>query len=124
MINKENKRKIISILILLILDGLWITLYMGRKYNNMVYNIQGNKLSVNYGYVIGAYLMMSYLLVNVVIKYNLNLLDSFIFGFCIYGIYDFTNGAIFNKWDGKLALIDMCWGGFVYMVSNYLSNLI
>ena len=39
------------------------------------------------------------------------------FGMIVYGIYDFTAGSVFTDWDSGLALIDVLWGSFVYMLS-------
>ena len=49
---------------------------------------------------------------------------SFMFGLVIYGVYDFTCGAIFEKWDKKLMIIDTLWGGILYMITNYLTNIL
>jgi uncharacterized membrane protein len=69
-------------------------------------------------------MLMIYLLINVVDKYNMSLLESFVFGFCLYGVYDLTCGAIFKNWNLQLALIDMMWGGFVYMASRYIMLIV
>ena len=49
---------------------------------------------------------------------------SFVFGLVTYAVYDFTCGAIFEKWDKKLMIIDTIWGGVLYMITTYLTNLI
>lgn len=108
---------------LLVLDFLWIYLYMGGQYNVLVPRIQGSKMVPNLYSAVGAYTLMIYLLVQVVIKYNMSLLESFLFGFAVYGVYDLTCGGVFKNWDFNLAFIDMVWGGTVYMLANYASKL-
>ena len=44
---------------------------------------------------------------------------GFLFGIVVYGIYDMTCAALFTKWDIKLAIIDILWGGFVFFISTY-----
>lgn len=117
-----NQKQILGIITLLILDILWLTLFMGNRYQIMIPTIQKQKMQINYYSATGAYLLMIYLLIFVVHKYKMNLTESFIFGFCLYGVYDLTCGAIFNNWDFGLALIDMIWGGFVYMISAYVMS--
>jgi uncharacterized membrane protein len=34
-------------------------------------------------------------------------------GFCMYGVYDFTNYATLKDWPLKMALIDVAWGTFL-----------
>ena len=117
-------KQIIGIFTLLILDVLWLSLFMGNRYQIMIPKIQKEKMILNYYYAIGAYLLMIYLLINVVDKYEMNLLEAFLFGFSLYGVYDLTCGSIFNNWNFKLSLIDMIWGGFVYMTSSYVMSLV
>jgi uncharacterized membrane protein len=115
-------RQIIGIFTLLVLDILWLSLFMGNRYQIMIPKIQKEKMILNYYSAIGAYLLMIYLLINVVYKYDMNLLESFLFGFSLYGVYDLTCGSIFNNWNFKLALIDMIWGGCVYMISSFVMS--
>lgn len=51
---------------------------------------------------------------------------AFIFGATVYGIYETTNLAIFEKWPLWLVIIDTFWGGVLYsftvIISNYLKT--
>lgn len=116
------KKELVAILALLVLDFMWLGFYMASEYGVLVKNIQGSKMNINVLSAIGAYTLMIVLLVNVVLKYNLSYLDTFILGFCVYGVYDLTCGAIFKNWDFKLALLDMIWGGVVYTSALYLAK--
>ncbi len=40
--------------------------------------------------------------------------NASILGFCIYGIYNFTNLSVFNFWNLKLAIVDTLWGSFLF----------
>ena len=124
----ELKHRIISSLILLFLDLIWLKLYMTGKYLILVKNIQNKNLDINIYYAICAYLMMIiglnvFVLSNIDIN-NINFKDclskGFLFGSLLYGVYNMTNGAIFNNWDIKIAIADILWGGFVYFISCYL----
>ena len=95
---------------------------MSDKYKILVNDIQGSKIQLNDYSAIGAYLLMILVMANFVIKYKLSYTDTFILGFCLYGVYDLTCGAIFKKWNFNLAFVDMLWGGFVYTLSLYIST--
>ena len=84
--------------------------------------LEKDKMTLNYYSASGAYLLMTYLLIQVVDKYNMNLVEAFMFGFSLYGVYDLTCGSIFNNWDFGLALIDMIWGGIVYMLAVFIMS--
>lgn len=131
--NLTLKRVGIAVLVLLFLDFLWIWLYMGKQYDNMVPRIQGKGLKMNMVSAMIAYLLMVIALIYLVLP-NIRsspthrLYDSLrygaLFGLVAYGIYDFTAGAIFTNWDFKLAIIDVAWGAFVYFVTVYIASMV
>ena len=123
------KKVLISSAILTIVDLLWLKHFMTDKYNIMIQTIQKSKLKVDYTSAILSYLTLCFSLNYFVIPYvtenDCRLLShSFIFGLVLYGVYDFTCGAIFKDWDKQLMLIDILWGGVLYMVTNYLTNIV
>ena len=48
------------------------------------------------------------------------LLDAFLLGFFIYGVYETTNLAIFKDWNIYVFIIDLTWGGFLFLITTYL----
>lgn len=121
---------ILAIILLCCLDILWITTFMNSRYQVQVKDIQGTNMNVNIPMVICAYTLMIIGLVVFVlpnIRKDHELKDSmmygFLFGIVLYGVYDFTNHAIFDKWNTKLAIIDILWGGFVYFIVAYISSM-
>ena len=117
-----SKKELVAITTLLVLDLLWLNLYMGPRYQTMIKEIQSEKMIVNTMSAFSAYLLMIIALVVFVIRKNFTLLEAFLFGVCLYGVYDFTCGAVFKKWDFNLAIVDIIWGGVVYMTSIYVAN--
>jgi hypothetical protein len=41
-----------------------------------------------------------------------------------YGVYDFTNGAIFKKWDFRLGVMDTIWGSILCGSTIYIVDLL
>ena len=128
----QLKHRLISTATLLILDFLWIGLYMGSRYSTMIKNIQGTPMKTNWLYAVIAYTLMviglnHFVLPNINVK-NVTIKDSltygFIFGLVLYGVYDFTIGAVLKKWSMPLAILDVLWGGFVYFISCYVLKFI
>jgi len=123
----QLKHRIISSLILLILDFLWLGGFMGKRYSIMIPKIQVVKMETNLLYAFFSYLLMLiglnvFVLPNLNIK-NINIKDclkyGFLFGIVLYGVYDFTAAAVIKNWDIKLALVDVLWGGIVYFLACY-----
>lgn len=48
-----------------------------------------------------------------------------LFGLVMYGVYDCTAGAVLEKWDTSIAMIDILWGVIVYTLAakTYVSLL-
>jgi len=46
--------------------------------------------------------------------------DAVILGSLIYGVFDATNMALFDKWTINLFIIDTIWGGILFGLSTYL----
>jgi|TARA_X000000368_G_C22939116_1_gene671278 uncharacterized membrane protein len=101
---------------------------MGSRYKIMIKDIQGSSMTTNILYAFIAYTLMviglnHFVLPNIDVN-NVSLQDclsyGFIFGIVLYGVYDFTIGAVLKKWDMKLAVTDVLWGGFVYFAASYI----
>tara|TARA_Y100000389_G_scaffold60231_1_gene56401 strand:+ start:2433 stop:2825 length:393 start_codon:yes stop_codon:yes gene_type:complete len=122
------KHRLISTSTLLVLDIVWISLFMKSRYEIMIKNIQGSNMSTNIFYAFIAYMLMVIGLNHFVLpRIDVNnvsiqdcLLYGFLFGIVLYGVYDFTIGAVLKKWDIKLVITDVFWGGFVYFASCYI----
>ena len=128
----QLKHRLISTATLLILDFLWIGLFMGSRYSTMIKNIQGTPMKTKWLYAAIAYTLMviglnHFVLPNINVK-NVTIKDcltyGFMFGLVLYGVYDFTIGAVLKKWSMPLAILDVLWGGFVYFISCYVLKFI
>ena len=47
-------------------------------------------------------------------------LDAFLLGLFIYGIFEFTSGAIFKKWETFPLIVDTLWGGILYFLTYFI----
>ena len=50
---------------------------------------------------------------------NLSVKEMFIFGACIYAVFDFTNLTILRRYRFDLAVLDMIWGGILFASTKY-----
>ena len=119
------KKFIIIGIIMLVIDVFFLN-YNKNYFNTVFKNIQGSDLNVKY---IGAFIC--YIILVGVIKYfiidqNKSILDAFILGSSIYGVYELTNYATFNNWPLKMVLLDTTWGGVLFSLVTffykYLTN--
>jgi uncharacterized membrane protein len=120
--NKKFILEFICILILLlVVDTIWLTLFAGPKYRLMIKDIQGENITPNYKMAVITYIAMA-LLLFLFINKNFTSGELFLGGFLSYAIYDFTNATIFTKWDKIFGLFDSIWGGILFCIVGNIIN--
>ena len=111
---------IISSLVMLSLDASYISL-IKDEYLQQIEDIQGTKPKVNMIGVVITYIIMIFGMNYFILQKNASLLDAFLFGIVLYGVYDGTTYSLFTKWSTKLAIIDVLWGGILMMTTAYVT---
>ena len=128
-----ESKQIVGITTLMILDILWVGLFMSKQYENMIPRIQcGNEMRVNFQLAGLSYLLMViglvvFVLPNIRNLRNMDLvkdslLYGFLFGVVLYGVYDLTAAAVIENWDMKLGVVDILWGGFVMFAAALVAG--
>lgn len=100
--------------VLFLIDLFWLGT-AGIFMREMVRTIQGEPISFRYLPGMVVYLFLAYMLME-----TRSYKQAFLYGLCIYGVYDFTNLAVFSKYDWKLAVADTVWGGVLFAFAKYL----
>lgn len=118
-------------LIIVIIDIIFISTIFKKSWDTNIFNIQKSPLKVR-----GEYGFIAYILIIAGIYFfvlpKLNASDTktniinglgygFLWGIIVYGIFDFTNLALFQNYDLKLAIIDTIWGGILTALSVTLT---
>ena len=98
---------------------------MSNNFQTMIKKIQGSPLKMKLIPTITCYIILVTSLYYFIVYKKGSYLDAFLLGFFIYGVYETTNMAIFKDWSFTVGLIDLTWGGFLFLISIYLyKNLI
>ena len=105
--------------IFIIVDAGFLYL-MRNNFQTMIKKIQGSPLSMKILPTITSYLILISSLYYFIIFKKGTFLDAFLLGFFIYGVYETTNIAIFEDWNVNVGLIDLTWGGFLFLITTYL----
>jgi len=106
--------------IMLALDFVWIWLVAGKMFTRMTENIQQTKMTVKPTGSLIAYGAMI-LLFNTFINKETSDIHAFLLGALVYAVYDGTNYALFEKWDAKVAFLDILWGGVLFYATKKLT---
>jgi uncharacterized membrane protein len=111
------------LLITIIMLGL-DTIYLGLNKNmfeQQISDVQGGKLEMNLIGAIPCYIFLVLGLYYFIIRKNAPLLDAFLFGLVIYGVYETTNYTILKKWRPFTVVMDTLWGGLLMTITTYLT---
>jgi uncharacterized membrane protein len=118
---------IVTLLVFVVIDMLFIYTVSGPMFQQMVPEIQGSPLTLKIFPVFLLYLIMSIALYYFVImpkKSNLSKLDSqdyisaLILGLSIFAVFDLTNLAIFENYSPFITVLDISWGSALFAITT------
>lgn len=113
-------KNIILLAVIFVLVDAGFLYLMSNNFQNMVKKIQGSPLKMNLYATLACYIVLVSSLYYFVIYKKGSYLDAFLLGFFIYAVYETTNMAIFKDWSVSIGLIDLTWGGFLFLITTYL----
>ena len=112
-------KNIILLAIIFVLVDAGFLYLMSNNFQNMIKKIQGSPLKMKIIPTIFCYIILISSLYYFIIYKKGSYLDAFLLGFFIYGVYETTNMAIFKDWSPSVGLIDLTWGGFLFLITTY-----
>jgi uncharacterized membrane protein len=93
---------------------------MSGKFQKMIKIIQGSDLKMQILPTIFCYIFLVFLLYYFIVYKKQTVLDAFLLGLGVYGVYETTNLAIFKNWDPLIGIVDTIWGGILFSLSYYI----
>jgi uncharacterized membrane protein len=106
-------------LVFLLVDFVYLS-SSSLHFQSLITNIQGSKLQLDYIATFFCYISLILGLWYFIIREKRPIFDAFLFGLTIYTVYEFTNKAIFKKWDWFTVVMDSTWGGILFSLTTYL----
>ena len=106
---------------MLALDSIYLSNIGGPLFAKMVKGIQKEDMKLNIFDAIGSYILLILVLYKFIIIERKPLSDAFLLGFCIYGIFDLTNIAIFKNYQLIPSLVDTVWGGVLFYTVTWIT---
>lgn len=114
-----------------LIDFLGFFTFLGtvfKKELSGLLRMAGTDVSPRWGVVVCVYIALAVLIVFFALPKvdagnvaKTALLWGALLGFCVYGVYEFTNYSLLKDWTLKTLLIDLCWGTFFGAVLTYIS---
>jgi uncharacterized membrane protein len=114
------KELIISGIILLILDGIF--LYANaRMFQLQVAEVQRVSLQMKPMGAIFCYVLLILGLYYFIIRQHKPVKDAVLLGLLVYGVFETTNYALLKKWHVKTMVVDTAWGGILLGLTTLLT---
>ena len=117
---KIVKPFIVIAIIMLVLDSIYLKTFSGF-FNDVVTKVQGSRIKLNLIGAILCYTLLVFSLNYFIISRKKPLIDAFILGIVIYGVYETTTYAILEKWSPLAVVLDTFWGGLLFTLTTYIS---
>lgn len=120
----DIKTFFLSGIIFFLLDMVYLSSHTSY-FQKIFKGIQNSKLKLRYESAFICYIFLVLSVNYFILDDNKkNLKDSFILGLCIYGVYETTNYATFDKWPVYMVIADTIWGGVLFASTVYLTRKI
>ena len=111
-----------SSLIMLLVDVIYLGVFAAKPFVKMVEKIQKSSVDINYLYAGITYVIMMIAFNHFILSKNGTYKDAFLLGMVIYGVFDFTNLALFKQYNIFIGIQDTIWGGLLFMITLYLTK--
>ena len=117
---KAVREIIISGITMLALDAIYLTVNK-QAFLDQIVNIQRTVMQFRIVPAIICYILLIFGLYYFIIRKKRSILDAFIFGLVIYGVYDATNYATLKNYSLNLAIMDTVWGGTLMAATTFIT---
>lgn len=126
MDTKKIKQYFVALLIVLAIDFTWILVIAKSFYNEQLSGFVRPEIAPLWS-ALSAWALIPLgivLFVNQISKNNKqSLIYGALFGFILYGVYDFTNYATLANFTLTMLVVDILWGTFLCSISSLLLKI-
>jgi uncharacterized membrane protein len=119
----QLKQVLIAGVAMLALDFIYLSAF-SKFFNTLVRSIQGSPIKFNPIGAILCYILLIGGLNYFIIAPKKSLMDAFLLGLVIYGVYETTNYTILEKWNMQAVTLDTLWGGILMALTTKITYLL
>jgi len=118
---KSPQKEMSSALIFISLDAIFLY-FQHPIFTRVLRKIQG-PTKLKYIGVVLCYICLILALNWFILIPRRSILDAFILGVCIYGVYEGTTYAVLDGWPLHVVMVDTIWGGIVFALTTWIYRL-
>ena len=114
---------ILTAIILVAIEAVYLRIML-PYFDSQVKKIQGKEITPRPYSVVIVYIIIITGLYYFIIGPNKSYKDGAFFGLVIYGIFNFTNHALFDNYSLSLVIMDLIWGMTICGTTTFIMNKI
>jgi uncharacterized membrane protein len=114
------KKAILPGIIFMLLDFIFISLNK-TNFESQIIRVQHFAVNLKIFGAIACYLFLIGGLYYFILRNHESVLDAFLLGLVIFGVFETTNYAMFKNWQLMTVLMDVLWGGIVFATTTYIT---
>ena len=114
---------LIAAILVVAVDSFYLNMVKGH-WENQVRDVQKSAMKINLTGAALSYIFIIFALNYFILRKNASVGDAFLLGLAIYGIFEFTNMAIFKEWQLYTVITDTLWGGALFAIVTYMTYLL
>ena len=103
----------------IVLDSIYFTVN-NTFLKKTIQSVQKSPIKINYIGVFLTYVFMVAMEYYFIIMQNRTVIDAFLLGIGIYGIYELTNFATLVNWPFSMVIMDTIWGGILFASATFV----
>jgi uncharacterized membrane protein len=112
---------VVSSVVMLVLDAIF--LYANSNlFMKQVFDVQRSPLKVNYVGAALTYVLMIFGVNYFILFPKKSVLDAFLLGGVINGVYEGTSYAVLKNWRPATVMVDTLWGGVLMAATTFLTR--
>ena len=119
--SNDIKLLFVSALILVVIDFIYLS-SMKNYFSNQVIIIQETPFKMNIPATILCYIILVFGFNYFIVKPKREILDAFLLGILIYGVFETTNKGLFSNWKWTTVIMDTLWGGILFALTLFIMN--
>ena len=116
----KNSTLLGSALILLGIDAIYLSATKSITFDQIV-SVQKFAVKMHIPAAIACYILLFFGLYYFILKSRRSVMDAFLLGIVIYGVFELTNHAIFKNWKMHMVFMDTLWGGILLALTTYFT---
>ena len=120
MMNIIVKDLVIVSVVLLLLDFVFLTANK-KMFESQVIQVQRTALQMKPLGAVACYIFLIFGLYYFIIRQHCSILEAFLLGIVIYGVYETTTYALLKNWSINTVMLDTVWGGVLFALTTAIT---